>query len=115
MTTVCFVLALMCSAVLVYSHAFALPEEIELYFRTGAIAIALIGAALRTIQEGLAPDKEIERYKDYLAMTTHLRDRFKQTTIAKERINLMEEMELVSVDEMKRFLRAHHTAKFVLQ
>jgi hypothetical protein len=74
----------------------------------------LIGLALRTIQEGLAPDKEIERYKDYLAMTSQLRDRFQQSTASKERLHLMEEMELVSVDEMKEFLRVHHNAKFLL-
>ena len=82
--------------------------------RTGAIVIALIGAALRAIQEGLALEKELERYNDYRGRTSQLYDRFKQRTDTKERLNLMEELELASVDEMRGFLRTHYNARFVL-
>jgi len=37
------------------------PHEIELNISAGAIVFALIGAALRTIQEGLGLDQELER------------------------------------------------------
>jgi hypothetical protein len=114
MASVCFALALICSAVLVYGYAFGIPVNVELYVRTGAIAVALIGIALRTIQEGLAPDKEIERYNDYRGRTSQLRDRFKRAMDPKERLHLMEELELASVEEMKGFLRTHHNARFVL-
>jgi hypothetical protein len=114
LASACFISALICAAVLVYGHAFGLPENVELYVRTGAVAVALIGAALRTIEGGLAPDKEIERYSDYRARTSQLRDRFKQTKDAKERLHLMEEMELAAVDEIKGFLRTHHHASFLL-
>lgn len=83
------------------------------YVRAAAIAVALIGAALRTIQEGLAPDEEIERYEDYKSRTIQLRDRF-ETTDVKKRLHLMEELEHATVDEMKGFLRTHHKATFVL-
>jgi hypothetical protein len=110
----CFICALVCSAILVYGHASGILERSELFVRTGAIIIALIGAALRAIQEGLALEKEIERYNDYRGRTSQLCDRFKQSTDAKERLHLMEELELASVDEMKGFLRTHYNAKFVL-
>ena len=110
----CFICALVCSAILVYGHAFGVPEKMETYVSTGAIVIALIGAALRAVQEGLALDKEIERYNDYRGRTSQLCDRFAHTTDAKERLHLMEELELASVDEMKGFLRTHHNARFVL-
>jgi hypothetical protein len=110
----CFICALVCSAILVYDHAFGIPENVETYVITGAIVIALIGAALRAIQEGLALDKDIERYNDYRGRTSQLCDRFEHTTESKERLHLMEELELASVDEMKGFLRTHHNARFVL-
>ena len=107
--------------VLIYGYAtdilakgYGLSSQVELYVRTGALALALIGAALRTLQEGLAPDKEIERYNDYRGRTSQLRDRFEHTTEMQERIHLMEDLEVASVEEMKGFVRTHHNARFVL-
>jgi hypothetical protein len=119
----CFTCALICSAILIYGYAvdvlagnpaIAIPPNAQLCVRTSAIAVAIIGAALRTIQEGLSPDREIERYKHYRGRTFQLRERFKQTTDAKERLHLMEELELASVDEMRGFLRTHYNARFIL-
>ncbi len=120
-SSACFVFALGCSVVLIYGYAtdilakgYGLSSQVELYVRTGALALALIGAALRTLQEGLAPDKEIERYNDYRGRTSQLRDRFEHTTEMQERIHLMEDLEVASVEEMKGFVRTHHNARFVL-
>ena len=119
----CFVCAAMCSIILICSYATEVlgngqnpgfSPTTRHYVRTAAIAIALIGAALRTIQEGLAPDKEIERYEDYKSRTIQLRDRFVEATDFKKRLHLMEEIEHATVDEMKGFLRTHHKATFVL-
>src|ERR1039458_9748538 len=115
LVSACFVGALICSAALIYGHAFGIAEDVELYVRTGAIVAALMGGALRTIQEGLALDQEIERYSDYRGRTAQLRYHFNHCTEAKERLHLMAEMELASVDEMKAFLRTHYQAGFVLQ
>jgi hypothetical protein len=112
--SVCFVGALLFSGALVYGHAFGMQEDVELRVRTGAIVVAVIGAALRTLQAGFAPDKEIERYSDYRARTSQLWDRFRRTSDPKEKLRLMEEMEEAAVDEMKGFLRTHYNANFVL-
>jgi hypothetical protein len=97
----CFVGALICSAVLVYCHAVGAPERVELSVRTGALVIPLVGAALRTIQGGLALDQEIERYSDYRGRTFQLRDRFNNSADAKERFHLMAELELAAVDQTR--------------
>jgi hypothetical protein len=107
--------AIMCAMALVYCHLFGVREEVQLYTRIGAIVSALVGAALRTIQEGLALDQEIERYSDYRSRTFQLRDRFSRTTDVRERIHLMTELELAAVDELRGFLRTHHNARFVFQ
>jgi hypothetical protein len=115
LSSACFTIALICSAALVYDDTFGFSQDLELYIRTGAIVVALIGAALRTIQEGLAVEQEIERYNDYRGRTFQLRDRFTRSTDMKERIQLMTELELASVDELIGFLRTHRNASFVLQ
>jgi hypothetical protein len=115
LASVCFVGALICAAALVYCHIFNVSEEIELYIRTGAIVVALVGAALRTIQDGLALDQEIERYSDYRRRTFQLRDRFNRSTNTQERLHLMAELEIAAVDELTGFLRTHHNARFVFQ
>jgi PPM family protein phosphatase len=126
MASACFIFALICSALLVCSHIcsvwpFLLPADLlpfrppdEDAVRKVALSIALIGAALRTIQEGLAPDAEIERYKDYRERISELRLRFKETTDSTKRLHLMEEMEIASVEEMKGFLRTHYNTTFIL-
>jgi hypothetical protein len=111
----CFVGALICAAVLVYAHAFGLPEVIELYVRIGAIVFAIIAAALRTIQEGLGVDQEIERYSDYRGRAFQLRDRFIHTPDIKERLHLMAALEVAALDELAGFLRTHNRATFALQ
>jgi predicted outer membrane protein len=114
LSSTCFVAALISAVVLIYGHAFGLPEDVELYMRTGAVAAAIIGGALKVLEEGLAPDKEIERYRDYRARAGHLRDRFRQTDDPGARLHLMEELELAAADELKGFLRTHYKARFVV-
>jgi hypothetical protein len=119
----CFVCASICSVILICSYAAGVLGDnqhqglsllVQNCVRTAAIAIAIIGAALRTVEGGFAPEKEMERYEDYRSRTTQLRDRFVAATDLKERLYLMEELELATVDEMKSFLRTHHNATFVM-
>jgi hypothetical protein len=115
LASACFVAALICAGALVWCHTFRVSEETELYIRTAAIVVALIGAALRTIQEGLGLDQEIERYSDYRGRTIRIRDHFNRGTDVQERLHLMADLELASVDELIGFLRTHHNATFVFQ
>jgi len=105
--------ALAFSAALIYAHVVDLPR-LEPALGVGAIVAALIGLALRTLQEGLAPEKEIERYSDYRGRVAALRDRFRQSSDKTERLRLMEELERGAVDEMRGFLRTHQSATFLL-
>ena len=110
----CFVNALICSVFLVWAHLFGADEQVELYLRTTAIVIALLGVGLRAVQEGLGIEREIDRYQEYRERISLLRDRFKNTSDEKERLHIMEEFEVVSVQEMQDFMRTHQKAKFVL-
>jgi hypothetical protein len=109
-----FSVALACSAFLVYGYAFGIQGHLEADVRAVAISFAIIGFALRTLREGLAPEQEIERYNDYRGRTAQLRDRFNETTDVGKRLHLMDEMERAAVDEMRGFLRTHRRATFLL-
>jgi hypothetical protein len=113
-TFMLFVTALILSALLICVNLFSEAEALELYLRTAAIAVAIIGAALSTIYEGLGVDAEIDRYREYREKISRLHDRFKHSTEGAQRLRCMEDMEYASVEEMQDFLRAHQKAKFVL-
>lgn len=110
----CFIAALILAALLVCADLFASSEYVEVYLRTAAIVVAIIGAALRTIEGGLGLEEEIERYREYREKISRLHDRFKHTPDDQQRLRLMEEVEYASVEEMQDFLRTHHKARFVL-
>jgi hypothetical protein len=110
-----FVAAFICSAILVYCDALDVGRTFAAYVAIATIVIALIGGALRTIQEGLAPDQEIERYNDYRTRTFHLRDRFRRAANVHERLHFMVQLELAAVDELAAFMRTHERARFVFQ
>lgn len=114
LTSACFVGAIICSVVLVYGDVFGIDESIELIVRTAAVSVALVGVALRTVQNGLASDQEIDQYRDYRAKTAQLRDRFKHAADVKERFHLMGELELAAVDGLRAFLRTHQKSTFLL-
>jgi len=111
----CFIGALILSALLVCADLFAFSDPVELYLRTAAIVVAIFGAALRTIQEGLGLEGETERYREYRERVSRLYDLFKHTSDEKQRLKLMEEVEIASVQEMQDFLRIHQRARFVLE
>lgn len=109
-----FIAALALSLLLICENLFGNSEVIETYLRTAAISVAILGAALRTIQDGLGLDGELDRYREYRERIARLLDRFKHSSDDQRRIRLMEDLEYASVEEMQDFLRVHQKARFVL-
>jgi hypothetical protein len=110
-----FIAALALSMLLICENLFSHSDHVEVYLRTAAIAVAIIGAALRTIQDGLGLEGEIDRYREYREKIARLLDRFTQNSDDQHRrIHLMDDLEYASVEEMQDFLRTHQKARFVL-
>jgi hypothetical protein len=110
----CFITAFLCAIAVIVSRYFHLAPAIDPYFGSATLVIAIIGVALRTIQEGLGIAKDIERYRDYRGKVSRLLLCFEETTDRAKKLRLMEEMELAVVDELRGFLRAHRDAAFAL-
>jgi hypothetical protein len=91
-----------------------LPEPYGISVHVWVIWIAIIVLGLRALQEGLQPGREIERYRAYRAGVRAVRDRFDAAQSAAEKFEIMAEMERLSFDEYRNFLRSNDEARFVI-
>jgi hypothetical protein len=78
------------------------------------IWIAILVLGLRALQEGLQPEREIERYRHYRAGVRAVRDRFDKAQSTAEKLQIMQEMERLSFDEFRNFLRSSNEARFII-
>jgi len=78
------------------------------------IWVAIAALAIRALQEGLQPEREIERYRHYRAGVRAVRDRFDDARSPTEKLEVMLEMERLSFDEFRNFLRSSNEARFVI-
>lgn len=110
----CFIAALLCSIGVIVNRYFEIKPGLAPYLGGATLALAIVGIALRTIQDGLGITKDIERYRDYRGKVRRSRLCFEETTDQHKKLRLMEEMELAVVDELRGFLRTHRNAAFAL-
>jgi hypothetical protein len=108
-------------AVLVLMHAGVLVSLIgEWHLLAGARAhvvivwAALLAVAVKTLSEGFALAREIERYEEYRAIVSSLRQAFCAAESPHRKVQIMMEMEKASFEEMRVFLRSHHEATFIM-
>jgi hypothetical protein len=79
------------------------------------IICLLIGVlAVRAIEEGLQPGREVERYAGYRSSMLSLLKRFDHAPSPEERIRLMLETERTVYQEMRGFLRTSQEARYLL-
>jgi hypothetical protein len=76
--------------------------------------LAIVVLALRTLTEGLQPEREVERYRQYRSALSAIAARFDRASDHAERRSAMMALEELSFDEMVNFLKCHHEAKFVM-
>ena len=81
----------------------------------GVIWAALVAVASKTLAEGLAVNREVQRYEEYLAVCSELEREFlSEGTTPARKFELMVRMERTSFEEMREFLRSNDEAGFVL-
>jgi MFS superfamily sulfate permease-like transporter len=72
------------------------------------VVAALLSIAAKTLSEGFALTREIERYEEYRAAVSGLHLAFHSTNLPEEKIRLMVEMEKTAFAEMRAFLRSNN-------
>ena len=80
----------------------------------GVVWLALVALGARTLEEGFGLSREIERYEDYRAEVFDTRERFDRATTPEGKLRAMVDMERMSFDEMRSFLRTGKESSFVL-
>ena len=87
------------------------PED---WAHVAAIWCAIVALALRTLEEGLQPKREIERYRRYRVAIQDILLRFEHSESRAAKLTVMIEMERLSFEEMCDFLRSNYEARFVM-
>jgi len=91
---------------------FAKPKNQYIHF--GIICVVIGILAVRTLEEGLQPAREVERYSRYHSSLTSLLDRFDNAADPEEKLRIMLEVERASYQEMRGFLETNYEARYVL-
>jgi hypothetical protein len=79
-----------------------------------AIWCAILVLAVRTLEEGLQPKQELERYRRYQIAVEDLLERFDAAKAHSDKLAVMTEMERLTYQEMCDFLIANYEARFVM-
>jgi hypothetical protein len=75
--------------------------------------IAIVSLAMRAIEQGLQPEREVERYRRYLSDVQTILTRFDAASPI-EKPQVMKDMERLSFKEMQDFLICGEKAQFIL-
>lgn len=78
------------------------------------IWIAILALAMRAIEQGLQPERELERYEHYRSALQAILERFEAARSVAEKVRTMRELERLAFDEMRSFLFIHQNARFVM-
>lgn len=89
------------------------PIKVD-YVHLVVIWIAFVALALRAVEHGLQPEREIERYQQYRAAVEAIAERFAEARHPSEKLAVMKDMERLSFDEMRNFLLTNDRASFVM-
>jgi hypothetical protein len=109
----CVWISLLCSLVVIVSHI-AGNDEVAAFLSVAIVVLLVINVIARTIQDGLASPKELERYRDYQQKARYLMQGFDHAAAAEEKLAFMRDMERAAIEELRSFLRANEEARFVL-
>ena len=78
------------------------------------IWLALAALATRAVQEGLQPEREIERYQQYGSAVRAILERYDEASSQGSKLEIMREMERLAFDEMRDFLITNERSRFVM-
>jgi hypothetical protein len=89
-------------------------EAVSIIFGLAIIVIAIVALSARAFQEGLQPEREIERYQQYRSSVQSILEQFDAADSPSQKIMVMRQMERVAFDEMRNFLLTYDRASFAL-
>jgi hypothetical protein len=112
--------AMLCVMGLVILHIMialgaSLGRTEDLYIlHLAAIWFAIAALSIRTLEEGLRPGREVERYRAYRSALRAIERRFNEAPAAEAKYRAMTALETLTFDEMVNFLKSNNEARFVM-
>lgn len=111
LTVVVLAMGLLTGGFLIAGHTLT-HSAVRVFLGVSAVASACI-VVLRVLDEGLQLRVDADRYTWYLAVVSALDSKFASGTTA-QRVEALRELERASYQELRRFVHAHRSAKFIL-
>jgi len=87
---------------------------ISIVFSVAIIVIAVVALSARAFQQGLQPEREIERYQQYRSAVQSILEQFDEVDTPSQKIRVMRQMERIAFDEMRNFVRTHDRSSFAI-
>jgi hypothetical protein len=78
------------------------------------IFVALLALATRAVEQGLQPEREIERYQQYRSAVRTILERFDDAPSRAAKVRIIREMEQLAVEEMRNFLITGERSRYVM-
>jgi hypothetical protein len=91
-----------------------LDRQLIEYSHVLAIWFAILALALRTLEQGLQPSLEVERYRHYRSAARNLRHQFESAKSGRQKLQTMRHMEQLTYVEMVNFLTMNQETQFVM-
>ncbi len=105
-------------AVIIGLHVIGIAAEPlhlpRVWLEVFVIWTALIALASRALEDGLQPQREVERYEQYRASINVARQRLEVAQDLPARLEIMRSFERTSLEEMRIFMRTHANSRFML-
>jgi hypothetical protein len=111
------VLASVGITVLGVSPAFPIGEaasSISIVFCVAIIVIAVVALSARAVQQGIQPEREVERYQQYRSAVQSILEQFDEADTPSQKIRVMRQMERTAFDEMRNFVRTQDRSSFAM-
>lgn len=112
------VFAWSCIGVVVTLHLLQLGVDAlhleKQWLEVAVVWTALAALASRALEDGLQPQREVERYEQYRANILVARERLEAAASFAARLEVIRAFERTSLEEMRVFMRTHARARFLL-
>jgi hypothetical protein len=87
---------------------------ISTVFCLAIIVIAVVALAARAFQQGLQPEREVERYQQYRSAVQSVLEQFDEAELPSQKLMVMRRMERLTYDEMRVFLIDNERSSFAI-
>lgn len=94
--------------------ATGLPHAAKPWLDVAVLWLAVAVLAVRALEEGLRPQREVERYRQYRSALRAVKTRLDTAATPAEKIAAMKQLEEVSFAEMVNFLQDNDHARFIM-